>query len=98
EIATYLDISPRYLSTLFKRYLNKSPIDYFIEMRIEQACKYLKLSELKIYDVAEQLGYTEAYYYSRIYNIVNESYPKNYRKNQSFGVFNEFISDSFISI
>ncbi|HIY56880.1 MAG TPA: AraC family transcriptional regulator [Candidatus Tetragenococcus pullicola] len=87
EIATYLDISPSYLSTLFKRYLNKSPIDYFIEMRIEQACKYLKLSDLKIYEVAEKVGYTDAYYFSRIFKKVTGSSPKNYRKNLSNSSF-----------
>lgn len=61
QLDDYLDIAPIYLRPLFKRYLHKSPIDSPIEMRIEQACKYLKLSDLKIYEVAEKVGYKDPY-------------------------------------
>lgn len=93
DLADYLDISPSYLSTLFKRYLNKSPIDYFIEMRIEQACKYLKLSDLKIYEVAEKVGYKDPYYFSRIFKRSTGVSPKDYRKKV---LNNEFLSPTKI--
>lgn len=83
DLVAHLKISASYLSSLFKRYTGKSPIDYLIEMRIEQACKYLKLSKLKIYEISKKVGYQDPYYFSRIFKKLMHMSPKEYRaKNQ----------------
>lgn len=79
EFAKHLEISSSYLNSLFKNYTNKSPIEYFIEMRIEQACKYLKLSNLKIYEIAKKVGYQDPYYFSRLFKKNTGYSPKDYR-------------------
>ena len=85
DFAQHLDISTSYLSNLFKKYTNKAPIEFFIELRIEQACKYLKLSDLKVYEIAKKVGYTDPYYFSRIFKKITGYSPRTYR--------NEFSKD-----
>lgn len=81
DLAKQLNISQSYVSTIFKKYLNKSPIDYFIEIRIEQACKYLKMTDLKIYEIAKKVGYHDPYYFSRIFKKSTNYSPKEYRNH-----------------
>lgn len=80
EMANHLNISQSYLSTIYKKYLKKSPIEYFNEIKIEQACKYLKMSDLKIYEIANQLGFSDPYYFSRAFKKVTQLSPREYRQ------------------
>ena len=78
-LSSNLNISNSYLTSIFKKYTNKSPIDYLINMRVEQACKYLKLSEMNIYEIAKKCGYQDQYYFSRSFKKVTNYSPKDYR-------------------
>lgn len=80
EMANHLNISQSYLSSIYKKYLHKSPIEYFNEIKIEQACKYLKMSDLKIYEIGNQLGFTDPYYFSRAFKKNMHLSPKEYRQ------------------
>ncbi|MBP1040904.1 AraC family transcriptional regulator [Vagococcus sp. BWB3-3] len=85
ELATYLNISQSYLSSIYNKYLNTSPIDYLIQIRIEQACRYLKMTDLKIYEIAKKVGYQDPYYFSRIFKKITGFTPKNYRQQTNHG-------------
>lgn len=89
NLAAHLEISASYLSAIFKSYTDRSPIDYFIDMRIEQACKYLKLSELRIYEVAKKVGYNDPYYFSRQFKKTTGYSPREYRTRFSKNVSND---------
>lgn len=81
EFSSYLAISPSYLSTIFRKYTEKSPIHFFIQLKMDQACKYLELTDLKIYEIAKKVGYTDPYYFSRIFKRTIGFPPKDYREN-----------------
>lgn len=97
DLADHLEISVSYLSSIFKSYTNSSPIDYFIDMRIEQACKYLKLSELRIYEIAKKVGYNDPYYFSRQFKKITGYSPKDYRIKFSKNVYSSFIENDRLS-
>jgi len=92
DFADYLKISPSYLSSIFKKYTQKSPIDFFIHLKMEQACKYLMIADLKVYEVAKKVGYQDPYYFSRIFKKVIGTSPKEYREKQI--EFNNFVEFS----
>ncbi|WP_069998757.1 AraC family transcriptional regulator [Cellulosilyticum sp. I15G10I2] len=81
-IAEQLDLSKSYLNAIFKKYTQKSPIDFFISLKMQEACKLLKLKDMHVYEVSRQLGYEDQYYFSRIFKKVIGVSPKEYKQGE----------------
>jgi two-component system response regulator YesN len=78
EIAEYLKISPGYLSSSFSRYMNQTVSDYIAEVKIEHAKELINSGQYLIYEIADQLGFENAYYFSKVFKKVTGMAPKNY--------------------
>ena len=65
DIAYNLRISPNYLSTIFKEIIGQSPKQYLGQMRMERAIKLLKRSNIKVKQVALDVGYKDQLHFSR---------------------------------
>lgn len=83
DLTYQLNISQSYLSSIFKKYTQTSPIEYFIQLKIDQACKFMKLTDMKIYEIAKKVGYEDPYYFSRLFKKYMGLSPKVYRKQVS---------------
>ncbi|WP_156495206.1 AraC family transcriptional regulator, partial [Oleiphilus sp. HI0128] len=57
-----------------------SPLKHFSNMKIEQACSLLEQTNISISDIAYQLGYDDALYFSRVFKKLMKVSPRNYRK------------------
>ncbi|WP_269524496.1 helix-turn-helix domain-containing protein [Coraliomargarita parva] len=53
------------LRSLFRKAYGLSPGDYRIQVRIEQACALLESSQLSIQEIADRLGYVDAFAFSK---------------------------------
>lgn len=80
EIAGSMNITPEYLSRLFTKEIGKSFSDYLKEFRIDKAKKMLSNDRLKIYEVAEKVGYSDPKYFCKIFKEVTGMTPKEYMK------------------
>ena len=78
EIAEDLTISPGYLSSTFSRYMNKTVSDYIAEVKIDHAKELIDSGQYLIYEIADQLGFENAYYFSKVFKKVTGMAPKNY--------------------
>lgn len=67
QICKDLYISPSYFSSIFKEGTGKTFIEYLTAIRIEKAKIMLKTTELKTYEIAEQVGYRDPGYFSSIF-------------------------------
>ncbi len=67
EVADELEISESYLSRLFKTYTGYTFVEYLTDHRIKKAIELMKDRRLKIYEVAEQVGYQDAKYFSILF-------------------------------
>lgn len=81
-ISEQLGLSKSYLNAIFKKYTQKSPIDFFISIKMQEACKLLKLTKMHVYEVSQQLGYDDQYYFSRIFKKVIGVSPKEYKNGE----------------
>lgn len=79
DLSKHLKISVSYVSLIFHKYLKKGPIDYLIDLRMELACKLLRTSELKTYEIAKKVGYLDPYYFSRLFKKKIGLSPKDFK-------------------
>lgn len=80
EIAARLGITPEYLGTQFHQEMGINFSAYIRKFRIEKAKKLLLGTDMKLYEVAEQAGYTDAKYFSRVFKAETGMLPAEYRK------------------
>lgn len=84
EICEQMHISKSYINALFQQYAHCSPLQFFVNIKMTEACKMLKATDLCIYEVAQKLGYTDPYYFSRIFKKKVGVSPKSYQKGDYF--------------
>ncbi len=79
EIADEVGYSETYLSTIFKKGTNYSPLSYFSHLKISRACEYLDQTHHKIKQIAFILGYSDPYYFSKTFQKSMGISPRAYR-------------------
>ncbi|CDC05452.1 response regulator receiver domain protein [[Clostridium] leptum CAG:27] len=80
EIAEKLNVTPEYLGSQFHKEVGVTFSTYMKEYRIQKAKKLLIGTNLKLYEVAEQVGYATPKYFSKIFKEVTGQFPAEYRK------------------
>jgi len=80
EIASGMNITPEYLSRLFTKELGKSFSDYLKEFRIDKAKELLSNKKMKIYEIAEKVGYSDSKYFCKVFKEYTGMAPKEYMK------------------
>lgn len=72
-------VSPAYLSRLFKKKTGVNFVDYLTSLRMEKAKEFLAIPTVKIYTVAEMVGYDNPRYFSRLFKDTTKMSPQEYR-------------------
>jgi two-component system response regulator YesN len=80
EVASSAQISPGYLSRLLKLETGFSFVDYLTRVRITKAMQIMNDPAVKVYEVAEAVGYQSQHYFSRAFKRVFGRPPVEYRK------------------
>ena len=66
----------------FNKYLHSSPVDYLINIRIQQAKIALSETNRNLTEIAESCGFSNANYFSLMFKRKIGLSPANYRKYQ----------------
>nr|WP_302597438.1 AraC family transcriptional regulator [uncultured Cellulosilyticum sp.] len=72
-------LSQVYLSKIFKEETNSSPINYLIKTRLAKAKQLLETGDLPINLIAKQVGYDDAYHFSKLFKKYYGYPPSNLR-------------------
>lgn len=80
EVASRFDFTPNYLGFLFKEETGVHFSDYLNERRTNRVCELLSDPTLKIYEVAERMGYKNIIYFNRQFKHALGMTPGEYRK------------------
>ncbi|SHN35055.1 response regulator transcription factor [Gracilibacillus kekensis] len=80
QIADQVYLHPVYLSRLYKEEKDEGISDYITRRKIERGAQMLKHTNLKIYHIADELGYQNANYFSKIFKEHFGMTPNAYRK------------------
>ena len=78
SMCKYFGISQTYLSRLFRKYTGLSFINYLTETRIEKAKKILEKKDNLVRDAAAMVGFTDQYYFSRVFRTLTGQAPSRY--------------------
>ena len=81
QLAQLCACSKFHFSRQFQQFTGKSPLKYFNELKMEHACFLLEQTSFKVSEIAEQLGYDDALYFSRVFRKVYRQAPSVYRKS-----------------
>ena len=82
-LARDVNMSTRQLERLFRRYLNRSPKRYFMEIRLQKARNLLLQTEMNVMDVAFACGFTSPSHFSKCYRAHYGTTPYRERGTRS---------------
>lgn len=83
ELCREFGISQTYLSKLFRKYADCSFNKFLTLLRIEQAKKLMQHSSVQLVkDIAAKVGYSDQFYFSRIFTSVVGICPSDYMKQR----------------
>lgn len=81
QLAENISLSPGYFSILFKAHTGVSPIRYLNKIRIDQSKLLLRNTDLPIKQIAEESGFEDSFYFSRLFQKETGMSPRDFRKS-----------------
>jgi AraC-like DNA-binding protein len=82
EMALKHGLSTSHFSNLFRKATGMPPLDYFIHLKLQKACLMLYNSDIRVKKIAEEIGYDDPYYFSRLFKKYMKVSPDQYRAPQ----------------
>lgn len=82
DVAQQVNLSPQHLSRVFKKEMGITFVDYLTKVRIKRAIALFDNSDLKMYEIAEMVGYSTQHYFSSVFKKALGVSPIEYRKSQ----------------
>jgi len=67
ELADAAGVSTRQLERLFRRYINRSPARFYLELRLQKARQLLLQTDLSVMNVALACGFVSASHFTKCY-------------------------------
>ncbi|HZG84544.1 response regulator transcription factor [Paenibacillus sp.] len=81
EIANHFYMNPAYLGQLFKKSFGIYFNDYVLQLRIAEAKKLLRRTDMRVYDIAERIGFNNADYFVSQFVKLERMTPTEYRNH-----------------
>ncbi|KAB7610258.1 GlxA family transcriptional regulator [Amylibacter sp. SFDW26] len=75
NLATDVGMSTRQLERLFRRYLDRSPKRYYMELRLQKARNLLMQTDMSVINVALACGFASPSHFSKCYRTQYETTP-----------------------
>ena len=82
SLCTYLNVSPNYFSSVFKKNTGLSFVSYLTDIRLKKAVELLENTDEKAYMIAGMIGYEEPNYFSYVFKKAYGISPSKYRQQR----------------
>ncbi len=79
-IAAQIGVNPSHLCRTFRRFRHRTLGDYVVGLRMQLVCRKLAETRESLSDIAEQAGFTDQSYMTRIFKRVTGVTPGSYRR------------------
>lgn len=81
DAAELIHLNPTYFSEYFKKHAGETFMQYVVRVRIQYAKNLLTDHSLRIYDIAELVGYTDQRHFSKVFQTKVGMTPTEYRNH-----------------
>lgn len=81
ELSDLSRLSKYHFSRRYHELTGFAPLQHFIHLKVAHSCYLLEQTKLSISDIAYQLGYDDALYFSRVFKKEMKLSPSQYRKS-----------------
>ncbi|MBD3919920.1 helix-turn-helix domain-containing protein [Paenibacillus sp. PR3] len=79
SVARQINVNPSYLSRVFKQETGSNFVSFLTEVRMEKAKQLLQNKQMKVYEVADRVGYPNTAYFSKLFKKLMGQTPEEYR-------------------
>lgn len=93
NVSEHVNRNPSYISRFIKQATGRKFSEILAELRLEKAKKLLRSSNLKITQIAEQVGYPNLQYFTRVFTGQMNMTPAEYQEN-----YNLFLSITMLQL
>ena len=80
SVCQHISMSSSYFSSVFKQTNGKTFVEFVTNLRMEKAKELLKMSSLKSYEIAYEVGYSDPHYFSGAFKKHTNETPTDYRQ------------------
>lgn len=80
RVAEHFAVSPSHLSRTFKKVTGMGLREYLADLRIQQACELLLMTQLSVTDIADRCGFGDSNYFGDAFKKAIGVSPRDYRK------------------
>ena len=84
DIATHLNLNPKYLARLFKKETGQTMTQYISELRMKKALSLLNRTDLSIQDIGEQIGLYDCRNFIRLFKKTFDITPGEYKAQRKY--------------
>lgn len=82
EVAGYIGLSENYLSNLFKKETGENMVTYMNRCRIELAKELITNTGMKVYEIAEEVGFKNTTYFSTIFKKMTHMTVQEFKNHK----------------
>lgn len=82
QLAALVKLSPKYLSRVFHKAVGCTPVQYLAKTRLEAACRLLLYTDKSVGDIAANVGYDDALYFSKAFRAAYGLSPREWRRRK----------------
>lgn len=83
DAASALGISSGHLSRIFRQETGYTFLDYLMLVRVKRAAELLRDPNVKVYEVADLVGYSDARYFGQVFRKITGLTPREFRDGLS---------------
>jgi AraC-like DNA-binding protein/mannose-6-phosphate isomerase-like protein (cupin superfamily) len=81
SLGNAFDINPNYLSRTFKKVTGFTFVEYLNSLRIKEAQRLLRETQIKVATIADQVGFDNQSHFGRVFRSISGIPPLQYRKD-----------------
>jgi Response regulator containing CheY-like receiver domain and AraC-type DNA-binding domain len=82
EVALLFGFSQNYLSSLFAKYGEMGFVEYTTKVKVDAAKEMLISGDCKVYEIADKLGFDNAFYFSKVFKKATGLSPREFLQSE----------------